>query len=323
MKVKVLFLVALTLGLIQVSFAQESPNDFEKRKGYLIGPGDKIEGKVLGEPEFNFEAFIDEDGKFQVPFFERGIVAKCRTEKELRADVAQLLSKYLKKPKVSVRVIERNSRPPVTVYGEVRKISEITLTREATLLDMLSVAGGPTDKAGGMVQIIRTKPPMCSDSDEKLLANEGRVPAQYYSLSGLESGREGSNPVIYPGDVIVVPEAPPVYIVGEVNVIGKEILITENGLPLMQAISQAGGPRSQAKTKDIKIYRRVEGSPDPKIISVNYDLIIKGEQKDVMLEPFDIVEVDKANKSIGQYLLEFATGGVTNLSRVLPQRVLY
>jgi polysaccharide export outer membrane protein len=329
MKVKILFLFALTFGLFQVTFGQDvalAQDDLitpEESSGYLIGPGDKIVGQVLGEPEFNFESIIDEDGKFQVNFFEKGVVAKCRTEKEVRNDVTQLLSKYLKNPQVSVRVIERNSRPPATIYGEVRKPQEIILRRKATLLEILSVAGGETDKAGGLIQVTRTKPPMCSENEENWLASEGQVPSRHYSLSSLRSGRADSNPIIFPGDIIVVPEAPPVYVVGEVNLIGKDILVPENGLPLTQAISQAGGLSRQAKTKNVRIYRQVEGSPDPQIISVNYELIRKGEQNDIMLQPYDIVEVDKSKKSIGEILLGIATGGVTSFTNVLPQRVLY
>lgn len=343
MKIKILMLFVLIFGLSLAAFAQKTapivkyegegtmprPDstviaDSEPERGYLIGPGDKIEGKVLGESDFNFEATIDQDGKFQVPFFDKGIVATCRTEKEIRADVTQLLSKYLRDPQVSVIVTEKNSRPPATIYGEVRKPSEVTLRREATLLDMLSIAGGETDKAGGLIQVTRTKPPLCSEgNDDDWLANDQRVPSRHYSLSSLRSGRVESNPIIYPGDIIVVPQASPVYVIGEVNLIGKEILVPDTGLPLTQAISQAGGPRREAKTKNVKIYRQIEGAPNPQIISVNYDLIRKGEEKDIMLEPFDIVEVDKSKKSIAQFLLEIATGSVRNVSNVLPQRILY
>jgi hypothetical protein len=41
---------------------------------------------------------------------------------------------------------------------------------------------------------------------------------------------------------------------------------------------------------------------------VNYDQIKKGTASDVMLMPFDIVEVDKAPKKFTDYLIEFATG---------------
>ena len=332
MKMKFLLFFILAFGSFHAVLAQDTAPaqdpalvQTEDERGYLIGPGDKIEGKVLGEPDFNFEATIDEDGKFQVPFFEKGIMATCRTEKELRADVSQLLSTYLRNPQVSVRVTTRNSRPPATIYGEVRKPQEIILRREATLLEILSVAGGETEKAGGLIQVTRTKPPLCSEGNEEdWLANENNVPSRHYSLTSLRSGRVDSNPIIYPGDIIVVPEAAPVYVVGEVNLIGKEILVPDTGLPLTQAISQAGGPRREAKTKDVKIYRQVPNSPNPKIISVNYDLIRKGEQADVMLEPYDIVEFDKSKKGIGEIILDLATGGARTLvQQSLPQRVLY
>lgn len=89
--------------------------------------------------------------------------------------------------------------------------------------------------------------------------------------------------------------------------------IPEGGLPLMQAVAMASGITREAKTKEIKVYRRKEGSTKPEVIVVNYEDIKKGEQKDVMLEPFDIVEVGKAKKSFGDILLDVVTG--------LPNRI--
>ncbi|MBA3631966.1 MAG: SLBB domain-containing protein [Acidobacteria bacterium] len=327
MKAKVLTFFILTLGLFQIVFGQEVSVTPESERGYLVGPGDVIEGKVLGEDQFNFVATIDEDGKFQVPFFEKGIVATCRTEKELRADVTQLLSKYLKNPQVSVNVTKRNSRPPATIYGEVRQPQQVDLRRKATLLELLSLAGGPTEKAAGTIQVIRTQPPMCSDASEKadwaqVTDNGLNIPSRMYSISSVKSGSDAANPIIYPGDLIVVQSASPIYVIGEVVATGQ-LPLTEGGMPLTEAIARVGGPNRQAKTKDIKIYRKVPGTTKPQVISANYDLIKKGEQKDIMLEPYDIVEVDKAKKSIAQTVLDIAIGSARGFTNVLPQRVLY
>jgi hypothetical protein len=70
----------------------------------------------------------------------------------------------------------------------------------------------------------------------------------------------------------------------------------------------ASGITREAKTKNIKIYRRKTGSAEPEVITVNFDEIKKGAVADPMLMPFDIVEVDKAKKSIGDILLEAVTG---------------
>lgn len=284
----------------------------DTQKGYLIGPGDEITGKILGEPQFDFVATVDDDGKIEVPFFDKPVNARCRTERELRTDITSLLAKYLRSPQASIRVTQRNSRPPVSIYGEVRQQQQVVLTRRAFLLELISFAGGVTDKSGGMIQVFRTRPPICAEpdvqNDWKTTANSDLdVPSRLYSLARLRQGREEANPEIFAGDIIVVQKAAPVYVTGEVLRPG-EMNIPEGGLPLMQAVAMASGITRQAKTKNIKIYRRKMGSAEPQVISVNYDQIKKGTQKDVMLEPFDIVEVDKAAKKFTDYLLEFATG---------------
>lgn len=327
MKVKFVFVLCLALLSLRAAFGQDVLVTPTPERGYLIGPGDEITGKILGEPQFDFVATIDEDGKFQVPFFDKPIAATCRTEKELRGEVTNLLSKYLKNPQISVRVTQRKSRPPATVYGEVRTPQQVDLRREARLLELISFAGGETKEASGMVQVFRTQPLICAESNEPnnwmADANTGaEVPSRLYSLSSLRSGRDEANPNIYPGDLIFVLKAPPVYVIGEVNAL-KEIPLTGGGLSLTEAIAQSGGFSREAKTKLVTIRRLKANSKDREIIAVNYDLIKKGTQKDVILQPFDIVEVDKAKKSIGQTILDIATGSARSFGNVLPQRVLY
>ena len=331
MNIKIWLICVLTFGLLQTALAQEVSVTPAPERGYLVGPGDEITGKVLGEPQFDFVATIDEDGKFQVPFFDKAIEARCRTENELRTDVAQLLSKYLRSPQISVRVTQRKSRPPATISGEVVNQQQVDLRREARLLELISFAGGVKEDAGGMIQIFRTQPPMCSENGEeatwKTESNNGLdVPSRMYSLSSLRLGREEANPIIYPGDVIVVQKALPVYITGEV-VQPQGIYLKEGGTSLTEAIAKVNGVRREAKTKDIRIYRLKANSKEREIIAVNYDSIKKGTQKDVMLEPYDIVEVDKTKKSIAQLVLEVVTGAgrsaIGGFGNALPTRVLY
>ena len=331
MKLEVLAILSFALVLCGVSFGQKISVTPEPEKVYLVGPGDVISIKVLDEPQFNVEATtVDEDGKIEVPFFEQPVTAKCRSARELRSDVTKLLSKYLRNPLIDVQVKERKSRPPATIYGEVRTPQQVILTRKSTLLELLSFSGGVTEDAGGMIQVFRTQTPMCSDNtqDNDWIAEKGGldVPSRIYSLSSLRQGREEANPIIYPGDVVVVQKAAPVYITGEVRQ-PTGIFLKEGGLSLYQAVAMVGGPSREAKTKDIKIYRLKTNSKDREIISVNYDLIRKGTQKDVMLEPYDIIEVDKSKKSIAQTILEIAIGagkgGVTAVTQGLGTRVLY
>lgn len=312
MRFKWLVLIFGAFSFVQASFGQQPGGGTDDQKGYLIGPGDEVTGKVLGEPQFDFVTTVDEDGRIEVPFFEKPISARCKTERELRIEVAKLLAKYLKSPQLSLRVTQRNSRPPVSIYGEVRQQQQVVLTRRARLLELLSFAGGVTEKSGGMIQVFRTRPPICADAtleaewkpeDSGLLD----VPSRLYSLASLRQGREEANPEIMPGDIIVVAKASPIYVTGEVVRPG-EMSIPEGGLPLTQAVAMASGITREAKTKTIKVYRRKPGTAQPEVIVAHYDMIKKGQEKDIMLEPFDIVEVDKAKKSIGDILLETLTG---------------
>lgn len=327
--------VFLILAVFAVSaepvFAQALPIDLQVQRGYLVGPGDEITGKVLGETQFDFVATVDEDGKIEVPFFDKPVMAKCRSERELRTDIGELLAKYLKNPQISIRVTDRKSRPPATIYGEVRTPGPVVLMRKVTLVEMLAFSGGVTEDAGGMIQVFRTRPPLCAekneDSDWKNAGNDPTdVPSRMYSLGSVKLGKEDANPVIYPGDVIIVLKASPVYITGEV-LQPQGIYLKEGGMTLTEAIAKVGGVKREAKTREVKIYRLKSGSKERENIMANYDLIKKGQAKDILLEPYDIIEVDHARKSIAQTILEIATGaartGLTGASSAVGTRILY
>ena len=103
----------------------------------------------------------------------------------------------------------------------------------------------------------------------------------------------------------------------------KELAIGEKGLSLVEAVTQAGGFATRAKTKDIRIRRLKPDSREREIIAVNYDMIKKGQQKDMMLQAEDIVEIDKAPKSVAETVLELVSGTARSFTNVLPQRVMY
>lgn len=300
----------------------------QELQGYLVGPGDKLQGKVLGEPEFDFTAVIDETGTFSIPFVDDPILAKCRTENDIREDVKKKLEKYLKDPLVSVQVTERRTPEPVTVYGEVRNPSRVELRRPATLLELLAFAGGVNmETAGGHVKVFRTRSPLCAEegaSDDWLAQTDAglEVPSRNYTIGNIQAAEPESNPRIYPGDLVIVEKAAPVYIIGEVNAL-REIAITQNGLSLSEAIAKAGGFRERAKEKEILIRRLKPGSKEREIITVNFREIEAGNQQDVMLQPEDIVVVDKTKKSIGETIFELVTGSARNAANLLPQRVFF
>lgn len=344
MKIKFLFALIISIFVYGSVLAQTlpftdpiSPTGAPPQRGYKLGPGDAISVKVLGEEQFSFTATVDEDGQIMVPYGGRKrVVAKCRTESELTTDIADIFSKYLRNPELSLQITDRKSHPPAMIYGEVNTPTKVDLYRKATLMEFISIAGGVKEEAGGTVQVFRTTPPMCGDPNDESnwksqSADSSDVPSRIYSLANLKSGKEDSNPVIIPGDVIEVKRAVPVYITGEV-LAPQGIYLKEGGLSLTEAIAKIGGLREGAKTKDIKVFRlkanaNPESIKDREILTANYDMIKKGEEKDIMLKPNDIVEVGKAKDSIGVQIFKFAIGvgkaGISAMGTGGGYRVLY
>jgi protein involved in polysaccharide export with SLBB domain len=324
MRIKVLFIFAAILCFTQLGFGQDLPPGTEPNAAYTLGPGDEVTVKVLGEPQFDFVAIVDDGGKIEVPFVREPIVARCMTEKDLGEEVAKKLSFYLRDPRINLRVTDRKSRPPVAIYGEVKTPLQVTLTRKATLRELIAFVGGEGEKASGVIQVLRTRPSLCNDAaaDAWKAPENNSIPSRTFNMSSVQGGAADSNPQIYPGDIIVFRKASPVWVIGQVNVL-KELTIGEKGLSLVEAVTQAGGFAPRAKTKDIRIRRLKPDSREREIIAVNYQLIKDGKQKDIMLQPEDIVEIDKAPKSIAETVLELVSGTARSFTNILPQRVMY
>lgn len=311
----IIYSLAFAFVLLTVSVSAQKPGDPYAGQGYQIGPGDVLSIKALGEPTFNVETLtVDEDGRILIPYVEAPLMAKCKTERGLQAEVSSAWSKYLKNPQISLQVTKRSSRLPVSVFGEVREPSRFELTRRVRLLELISYAGGENEKSGGVVQVFRSIGPVCSVAGDpnNWTAADGSVPMRQFSLADVRLGREDANPEIVAGDIIVVQKAAPVFVIGEVMKPG-EFVLPDGGLPLTQAIAMAAGVNREAKTKSIKVYRQKPGAREPEVLAVNYDMIRKGTEKDIMLQARDIVEVGKSPKSFMDYVLEFATG--------LPNRI--
>src|SRR6266850_4445648 len=148
---------------------QGSAMDNQGIRRYRVGPGDLLDVRVFGQPDLNSTVEIDEDGNISsLPFVEDPIPAKCRNEKEIQKSITEAYSKYLIKPRISVRILERRSRQPAVVFGAVRSAARIQMNRRVRLHELLASAGGITLGASGTIQIIHTEPIMCPDQEDTM-----------------------------------------------------------------------------------------------------------------------------------------------------------
>ena len=349
MKVKQSLVLAVVLASVLAGFAhaQEqqtqtssgtvSPSssslDVQGIKSYLLGPGDVLDVRVFGQPELTSNVQVDSDGNLSaLPFLETPIRAKCRSDKEVQKDITAAYSKFINNPQVSVRIAERNSRQPATVFGAVRSPTRVEMKRKVRLNELVAVSGGFTERASGTIQILHTEPLMCPEPGEEALAEpiDGtRIPLQIVKISELRSGKGEANPVIRPGDYVLVTEAEPVYITGAVMSPGG--LYLREQLMLSRAIAMVGGARKEAKLEDVRIFRQIPGSANQEVLHVDVAAIKKNLKPDFLLQPYDVIEVGEAgmfsSARIGQTLMGAISGGIsgaiTSSGTYLPSRIIY
>src|SRR5712664_464120 len=205
----------------QVPTPSQSPAiDLQGVRNYLLGPGDVLDVRVFGQSDLNTQAEIDGDGNISsLPFLEKPIRAQCLTEKEVQKAIATAYAAYIKNPQVSVRIAQRNSRPPATLYGAVRTPMLVTMMRRVKLHELIARSGGVTERASGNVQVIHTQPEMCPEAGEvvvKLASATSTVDNQMETFKLRDLAKESGDPFIRPGAVVVVTEGDPVYITGAV-----------------------------------------------------------------------------------------------------------
>ncbi|HEX8336903.1 MAG TPA: SLBB domain-containing protein [Pyrinomonadaceae bacterium] len=316
-----------------VNTSSSSSIDAMGIRKYLLGPGDVLDLRVYNEPQFNGPLVVDDEGNIAVPFIETPIRAQCRNDREIRADIIKALSKYLNKPQVNLRLTEAKSRPPAVVFGAVRSPSRVQMQRKVKLLDLLASSGGVTEAAGGDIQIFHTEAVMCPDAEDLAAvpaetftpADPTQVGYDLYSLRDLKEGKQSANPVVRPGDIVIVQESQPVYMTGAVRT--PMSLYLKEGMQLKQAIAMVGGLAKDAKSTGVIIWRRKKGQSEPEKLVVNFKDIQKEKIKDIQLQPYDIVDVPDDSGSAGKIfrnlILGAGTGSLSSAATGLPLRVIY
>ena len=278
---------------------------------YLLGPGDILEVTVDQMTPPTRRVQVDGDGYVSsLPFIDP-VKSKCRTERQLQQDLTTAYKQFIKEPFVSVMVLERNSRTPANIFGAVRQNTKVPTLRKLKLNELIAAAGGFSERAAGTIQILHTEPVMCpepGDETEGLPINGAAIPLQVVKISDLLKGK--TNPVIRPGDLVLVTEAEPVYITG--SVVSPGGITMRDNLTLSRALAMVGGARKEAKVSAIRIYRQIPGSIEQEILKVDFAAIKKNQAPDVLLKPYDVIDVSENPIRVIDVLAGIFMSGVRN-----------
>ena len=231
---------------------------------YRLVPGDAVNIVVLNDQSLSGEQVIGPDGFIRLPLV-GAIQAAGLTLDELTEQIRKALSKFIRKPQVSVNLKQfPASARRVYVLGEVKNpgVYQLPLGVTPTVFDAVALAGGFTDNA----DLTRVR----------VFLKDGQ--SIDINLRDFQA-----NAVVNPGDLIWVPPAfVKVSIVGAVEK-GGIYPVPAHG-NLLDALAAAGGVKEPNST--VKVFRA-----GVELISVAWSDLIAGSVPPISLQEGDTVLV--------------------------------
>ncbi len=268
------------------------------QRGYVVGPGDVLEITVWDEPDLSNTYKVLANGNVDFPLLEEIRVAGL-TAAEIDEKLTALLERdYIREPKVTVVITEYHSQK-VHVFGRVSNPGVYEICENPTLLKLLLEAGGPTEKAGDPVMILRF------ESLLNQMKYGGNEPAdegiETFSLSLgklLLRGDLSQNKRLVDGDVVLVSDAETgsgffinqrgYYLLGEIENPG--FYPARENYTLLDLLLDSGRFTEYAAPNRTRILRGEEG--DREVIIVKAQDLVRGDKsKDIKLEPGDIIVI--------------------------------
>lgn len=239
----------------------------------VLGPGDEVDVSVYGAPDLSGHTRVSSDGNISMPLVGNIRVSGMTSSEAEGAIEAQLRqNNILNDPHVSVFARGYGSSG-VSVVGEVVKPGSYSTLGPHRLFDVLQAAGGLTEKAANRAVITHR------GSHDPITVELSKDP--------LEMARH--NVEIKPGDTVVVPGAPIVYVLGEVGKPGGYVLGSVGGVTVLRVVAAAGGPTRNASVGGTKMLRRTPNGL--KEVPVPLKNILRAKAPDMPLEPDDIIFV--------------------------------
>jgi polysaccharide export outer membrane protein len=177
------------------SQSQSQSQEDETVAEYVIGPEDVLDIAVWNNADISRTVPVRPDGRISLPLL-NDVQAAGFTPAQLRETLKKALGNYIPAPAVSVIVREVHSFK-VTVIGEVKAPGRYELKSQATVLDLLAMAGGLNEFASRKRIVV--------------LRHDGsitrKIPFAYDELTAKRGSKSTGveNFYLQPGDVLFVP----------------------------------------------------------------------------------------------------------------------
>lgn len=254
---------------------------------FTLGPGDKLEIEVIGEPASRTTTIVAPDGKIYFNLLP-GIDVWGATLSEAAAALETELGKFVKeKPQISVTLRQVESKR-IWVLGRVHAPGVYSMAAPMTVLEAVSMAGGTMTLANYQDQEAAGISEELADLSRSFVLRKGKLlPVNFDRL--LRHGDMSQNIYLEPDDFVYFPAAT----AREVIVLGavaqpRRVPYVEN-MTVAAAVAGAYGTINGAYMHHVAVVRG--GLDNPQIAIIDYKRVIRGEEQDMALQPHDIVYV--------------------------------
>jgi polysaccharide export outer membrane protein len=293
--------------------------------GYILGNGDQVSVRVFGAddmPERPTE--VGPDGNISLPMVGKVHVSGVSV-RDAEDDLTKRYKKYFKEPEITVTVTDYRSQP-VTVVGAVNAPGVVQLRGPTRLMRVLSQAGGLKPEAGDKVLITRrlpdqgtatTPPPTATATTGLPTESNSSFYLKEIDLLKIIDGTDPSaNMIVEANDLITVPRAKMVYVIGDVGRPGGYVLDGHSSkLTVLQAVALAGGVNKSAAYGSTRILRPSTGGDAPRPeTQIDLKKIMSSKAPDIPLHADDILYVPNSlTKAVTARSIEAAVGIGTGL----------
>ena len=265
-----------------------------------LGAGDLVELNVYDIPELNTKTRVSNGGDIYLPLIDY-VHVEGLTIEDAQAAIERRLQQggFVRDPHVQLFVTDYVS-DGASILGEVTRPGVYPILGEQKLFDVISAAGGLSDRAGKSITITRRAQP-----DQPVTV----------ALSHNLDDHPESNVLVFAGDTIMVRRADVVYVVGEVTHPSGFLMGNNGRLSVLQAIALAGGTTSIAKLGGTRIIRK--GPTGLSEIQVPLKKLLQAKSNDLQLEAEDILFVPtSARKAVSARTAEAAAQLATSVGLV-------
>jgi polysaccharide export outer membrane protein len=290
--------------------------------GYILGPGDQLSVRIFGADDLPDRPIeVGSDGKIGLPMVGK-VQASGVSVRDVEADLTTRYRTYFKDPQLALTVTDYRSQP-VTVVGAVNAPGVIQLRGPTRLMRVISQAGGLKPEAGDRIIITRRLPPNQGTATTTSSPATGLTEpnASFYLkeidlLKIIDGTDPSANLIVEANDLITVPRAKMIYVIGDVGRPGGYVLDGHSSkLTVLQAIALAGGVNRSAAYGSTKILRPTTGSDKPRSeTQIDLKKILASKSPDISLHADDILFVPNSlTKVVTARTIEAAVGIGTGL----------